>query len=230
MKVRIAKFLASCGVGSRRKCEDLVTSGNVQIDGEVITTPATLVGAENVVRLNGQVVRPNTLVYYLLNKPAGYTSTVADSHAKKLITELIPMEPPVWPVGRLDRETSGLIILTNDGELTQQLTHPSFAKSKTYIATVDRPLSDQQIHNLNAGIVLEDGPIKPDRLKVLTGGNYEVTIHEGRNRLVRRMFEHFDRRVMSLSRTSLGFLTADSLPVGEYRQLTKDEIKRLKNA
>lgn len=230
MKVRIAKYLASCGLGSRRKCEELVSAGRVSVNGVQINTPATGVEDGNTVMVDGKEVRPMTLVYYLLNKPAGYTSTVADAHAKRLITELVPAKPPVWPVGRLDRETSGLIIMTNDGELTQRLTHPSFAKSKTYIATVDRPLSDRQLHELAGGIVLEDGPVRPDKLKPLTGGNYEVTIHEGRNRLVRRMFEHFDRRVMSLDRTTMGSLTAGKLQPGEYRELTTAEIERLKDA
>ncbi len=230
MKIRIAKFLASCGIGSRRKCEDIITAGDVQIDDETVTTPATTVGPENVVKVRGKIVSPNKLVYYLLNKPTGYTSTVADEHAKKLITELVPGEPPVWPVGRLDRDTAGLIVLTNDGELTQKLTHPSFEKQKTYIATVSKPLTDKQIQELLGGIRLDDGPIKPDSVHNLIDSKYEITVHEGRNRLVRRIFEYFGVTVIALTRTKLAFLTLKGLEPGQYRVLTTDEVDRLKNA
>ncbi len=205
-------------------------AGKVKVNGEVIKSPALSIDpALDKIVYEGKIVEPSTKVYYLLNKPAGHTSSASDSHAKKLVTELVPADPVVWPVGRLDRETSGLLILTNDGDLTQKLTHPSFEKRKTYIATVDKPLSDEQVTELSKGIALEDGVIKPDGLKPLSGGSYKITIHEGRNRLIRRMFEHFDRQVITLERTGLAFLNLGNLKSGEYRELTTTEISRLKN-
>jgi pseudouridine synthase len=231
MKVRIAKYLASSGLSSRRKSEELILSGNVEVNGEAIYSPAFSVDPEiDIVNFNDKIVKPKKLVYYLLNKPAGYTSTTSDSHAKKLITELVPNDPPVWPVGRLDRETSGLIILTNDGELTQKLTHPSFTKTKRYIATVDKPLGSKQSVELVHGIILEDGPIKPDGFQTLKAGVYEITVHEGRNRLIRRIFEYFNRQVMTLERTEIAFLNLKDLKSGEYRELNSKEIEKLKNA
>lgn len=229
--MRIAKYLAASGLGSRRKCEKLVEAGRVEVNGERVSSPAFNIEPDtDEVVFDENAVVPQKKVYYLLYKPVGYTSTLADEHAKKLITELVPRNELVWPVGRLDRETSGLIILTNDGELTQKLTHPKYEKSKTYVATTDKPLSNQQLLELEKGIILEDGPIKPDDLKQLSGGNYEITIHEGRNRLIRRIFEYFDRQVMTLTRTKLSFLGLDGLKPGEYRELTAREVERLTNA
>lgn len=231
MKVRVAKYLASCGLGSRRKCEELVSAGRVKVNGEMLSSPAFNVepGVDRV-ELDGKLVKPQNKVYYLLNKPAGYTCSLSDEHADKLVNELVPDSESVWPVGRLDRDTSGLIILTNDGDLTQHLTHPKFEKTKTYKATVDKPLSDEQLVELQNGIELDDGRIKPDEVKPLGGGNYEITVHEGRNRLIRRIFEHFDRQVMTLARTKLAFLELGGLKPGEYRALNKKEIEGLKHA
>jgi 23S rRNA pseudouridine2605 synthase len=136
----------------------------------------------------------------------------------------------VWPVGRLDRETSGLIILTNDGDLTQRLTHPKYEKSKTYIAKIDKPLKDIEVTKLIQGIELEDGYIKPDHFVAVGKNTYEITVHEGRNRLVRRIFENFGKQVVSLDRVGLAFLETRDLKVGQFRNLSKQEIERLKNA
>jgi len=231
MKVRIAKYLASCGLGSRRKCEEIIAMGKISINGERITSPAlNITPGVDRVEMNGKLLEPQKKVYYLLNKPIGYTSTLSDTHAKKFITELVPDDEAVWPVGRLDRETSGLIILSNDGELTQLLTHPRYEKSKTYVATLDKSLTPDQFERLVGGVELDDGRLKPDDIKHLAGTDYEITIHEGRNRLVRRTFEHFGRKVVALSRTKLSFLEIGSLKPGKYRRLNKQEIERLRNA
>lgn len=222
--------MASCGLGSRRKCEELINTGYIKVNGAVIHSPALNIDpAADSVEYGNKLVTPKIKVYFLLNKPTGYTCSNEDSHAKKLIIELLPDNPPVWPVGRLDRETAGLIILTNDGDLTQKLTHPKYEKSKSYLITVDRPLSDNQLAELKQGITLEDGPIRPDNLKIVGGGKYEITVHEGRNRLVRRTFEHFDRRVIALTRTKLAFLEINNLTPGQYRELTEKEIEKLKS-
>lgn len=217
--------------------------GKVTINGTSITSPALNVSPEtDVIKLKGKVLTPQKKVYYLVNKPVGYTCSLADEHAKRLVVELVSDGELVWPVGRLDRDTSGLIILCNDGELTQHLTHPKYEKSKTYIATLDKPLTSAQFDELVTGIELEDGRIKPDSLREIGAQkhtnilqnvgmfNYEITVHEGRNRLVRRIFEHFDREVKSLERTKLAFLEAGSLKPGAFRRLNRQEIERLKHA
>lgn len=231
MSVRIAKYLASCGLGSRRKCEEIITLGKVTVNGTSIISPALNVSPEtDVIKLSGKTLEPQKKVYYLVNKPIGYTCSLADEHAKKLVVELVPAGELVWPVGRLDRDTSGIIILCNDGELTQHLTHPKYEKSKTYVATLDKPLTSEQLDELAAGIELEDGRIKPDSVRQLDDNKYEITVHSGRNRLVRRIFEHFGRDVVALDRTKFSFLEAGSLKSGSYRRLNKQEIERLKNA
>jgi len=231
MKVRIAKYLASCGLGSRRKCEEIIAFGKVTVNGTSINSPALNVSPDtDVIKLSGKTLEPQKKVYYLVNKPVGYTCSLADEHAKKLVVELVPEGELVWPVGRLDRDTSGLIILSNDGELTQRLTHPKYEKSKTYIATLDRGLTATELAKLVGGIELEDGRVKPDELHQLSSTEYEITVHEGRNRLVRRIFEHFDRKVVKLERTKLSFLEIGSIKSGGNRRLNRQEIERLKHA
>jgi len=231
MSVRIAKYLASCGLGSRRKCEEIIAFGKVTVNGTSITSPALNVSPDSdVIKLSGKKLEPQKKMYYLVNKPVGYTCSLADEHAKKLVVELVPDNELVWPVGRLDRDTSGLIILCNDGDLTQHLTHPKYEKSKTYIATLDKELTSEEYDKLALGIELEDGRLKPDALRSLGHNQYEITVHEGRNRLVRRIFEHFGREVKVLDRTRLAFLEKGSLKVGGNRRLNRQEIDRLKHA
>lgn len=231
MSVRIAKYLASCGLGSRRKCEEIITLGKVTVNGTSITSPAMNVSPDtDKIQWRGKTLEPQKKVYYLLNKPVGYTSTLADPYAKKLITDLVPEGELVWPVGRLDKDTSGLIIMTNDGDLTQKLTHPKYEKSKTYLATLDQSLSSKECDDISNGIELDDGRVKADRLLPLGNKLYEITVHEGRNRLVRRIFEHFGKKVILLQRTKLSFLETGNLKPADFRRLNKQEIERLKNA
>lgn len=226
--MRIAKYIASCGIASRRKAEELVANGKVMLNEEIITDLGRKIEpGQDVISVDAKVCEPQKKVYYLLNKPAGYTTTLADPHAKKIITELVPEEPFVWPVGRLDRETSGLILMTNDGELTQKLTHPSFGKEKEYIATSDFALSEKEITEITNGITLEDGRIKPDLFESKGDNIYRIVIHEGRNRLIRRIFEHFGKNVIQLERTRIQSLRND-LEKGKWRELTKEEILELK--
>jgi 23S rRNA pseudouridine2605 synthase len=229
--MRIAKYLASCGLGSRRKCEEIIAMGKVSVNGKAITSPALNIDPrEDKISFKNKFIEPQKKVYYLLYKPVGYTCSLADDKAKRLITELVPGTEFVWPVGRLDRETSGLIIMTNDGDLTQKLTHPSHEKSKTYIAKIDKSLSSSQIETFISGIELEDGRMKPDALKSLGDFEYEITVHEGRNRLVRRSFEHFARKVGALTRVKLSFLEIGSLKPGKFRRLNMQEVERLRHA
>lgn len=200
------------------------------VAGKTVNDVATNVTGAEKIEVDGKTVTPNHLVYYLLNKPVGYTCSLFDPHAKKLATELVPKVPPVWPVGRLDRDTSGLILFTNDGELTNRLTHPKFKKEKEYILTVDRPLSVTEVSQMRKGIELEDGHFKPDRFSELSAGKYLMTVHEGRNRLIRRSIEHFGKQIMHLERTRIGKVTLTGISGGEHRQLTKEELTSLKNA
>jgi 23S rRNA pseudouridine2605 synthase len=227
--VRLSKYLASAGVAARRKAEEVILSGRVTIDGETVTDPAFDISSQRVL-LDDREIAPSEKVYYLLDKPAGFTSSTADEHAEKLVTELVPSEPSVWPVGRLDRETAGLIILTNDGELTQNLTHPSREKEKEYEMTVDRPLSRSEQDFLRQGIELEDGPFKPDQFTEISNGKYRIVVHEGRNRLIRRAISYFGKEITTLTRTRIAFITLSGLEPGKYRELTKNEVGRLKNA
>lgn len=228
--MRIARYLSVCGLGSRRACESLVKDSRVSINGNIVTDLATRIDpAADEVTVDDEPVTPRELVYYLLNKPTGYTCSRSDAHAEKLVTELVPSDPPVWPVGRLDRETTGLIILTNDGELTQRLTHPSRLKRKEYILQTDRPLSAEQVLKAQTGIILEDGPVSPDEFEVLKPGLYRIAIHEGRKRILRRLAAFFGRKVVSLERTALDVLRLDDLKPGHNRELTGTEIAALKD-
>ncbi len=227
-KQRIARYLASCGFGSRRDCEDLIRDGSVQVNGKTTVDVACSVdpGKDRVVVDNKQV-RPYRKVYYLLNKPAGYTSTTRDAHADKVITDLVPDDPPVWPVGRLDRETTGLIILTNDGDLTQQLTHPRFEHEKEYYVLIDSPLSPAQQEKIKSGIMLDDGMIHPDDFEEIGSGRYRIVLHEGRKRIVRRIIEYFKKKVISLERVRISSITLGDLKEGEYKGLSKVDIDGL---
>ena len=161
--MRLNKFLASCGLGSRRACEELIKSGQIKVNSRVIVNVATEIDPEkDTAFFNEKRLAPATMVYYLLNKPIGYTSSLKDVHAKNLISELVPANPPVWPVGRLDKNTSGLILLTNDGDLTYQLTHPKYQKEKEYLIKTDSSLKQDEISQLLAGINLDDGFVKAD--------------------------------------------------------------------
>ena len=228
--MRLAKYLSQAGVASRRAAEDIITSGHVIVNGETVLDPARDVTDADEVTVDDRKISIEEKVYYLLNKPVGVTSTTADLHADKLITELVPSKPTVWPVGRLDRETSGLIILTNDGDLTQKMTHPSFEKVKEYEMIVDRPLSVTEQEKLNKGIELDDGHFKPDSFREMSPGKYRIIIHEGRNRLLRRAVSYFGKEIMTLTRVRIADIALTGLKPGKYRPLTENELERLLSA
>lgn len=226
----IAKYLAACGLGSRRACESPVKDGRVSVNGKVVTNLATRIDpAADEVTIDGEPVKPRELVYYLLNKPAGYTCSRSDAHAEKLVTELVPNDPPVWPVGRLDRETTGLLIVTNDGELTQRLTHPRHEKSKEYIVETEPPFTAKDIAAIRRGVILEDELTVPDRFEELEPGRYKIVIHEGRKRIIKRLVAYFGRQVVTLERTAIDRLRLEDLPPGRYRKLTRNEVAALKD-
>jgi 23S rRNA pseudouridine2605 synthase len=238
--MRLAKYLAHAGVASRRAAETVIAGGRVSVDGEIVLDPARDVGDEHHVSVDGQTLRGvQARVVYLVNKPLGVVSTARDTHGRPTVVELLYKDPAhpstdlrVYPVGRLDIDTSGLILLTNDGELANRLTHPSFEVPKTYRAKLGgRPIGDGALRALRRGVELDDGPTAPARARrVGTEGSnlLELTIHEGRNRQVRRMCEAVGHPVLTLERIAFGPLELDGLAAGAYRRLSERETGRLR--
>jgi 23S rRNA pseudouridine2605 synthase len=232
---RLQKLLARAGLGSRRVCEELIAEGRVTVNGEVAVLGRRADVETDTVALDGvTVVVRDDLVYYLLNKPAGYVSTASDPEGRPTVVELVPSSPRVFPVGRLDFDTEGLLLLTNDGELTQLLTHPSFGVVKTYLAEVEGDPAPATVRRLREGVELDDGVTAPARVKVVqrraTTAAVEIGIHEGRNRQVRRMCDTVGHPVLRLVRTRIGPLHDRRLQPGEWRRLSAGEVRRLYEA
>jgi 23S rRNA pseudouridine2605 synthase len=228
---RLQKVLARAGVGSRRVCEELITDGRVTVNGEVPVLGRRVDSAVDLVELDGVPlpVRPG-LVHYLLNKPAGVVSTAEDTHGRPTVISLVPDEPRVYPVGRLDMDSEGLLVLTNDGELTYRLTHPSFGVPKEYLVHVEGEPSSGAVRRLRDGVELDDGPTAPARVAVVAPSLLRIVIHEGRNRQIRRMCEVVGHPVLRLVRTRIGPITDPSLGPGSYRTLSFDEVRSLATA
>lgn len=197
-------------------------------NGKKITNIAKRVDPEtDKITINGQLLKIQKPVYYLLNKPAGYTCSLQDRHAKKLVTSLVPKNLKVWPVGRLDKMTSGLILLTNDGDLTLKLTHPRYNIEKEYEIVTNFPLAETEIAAVKSGLKLEDGFIKPDKFQAIDKKRYLIVIHSGKKRVVRRIIEKVGKAVAELKRTRIGFLKLENLPSGKWRGLSPAEIEKL---
>jgi 23S rRNA pseudouridine2605 synthase len=231
--MRLAKYLASAGVASRRAAETLIRSGRVSVDGAVVTDPARDVSrGEHAVALDGTAIEATEQrVVFAVNKPAGVVSTARDPQGRPTVVSLIDTPMRLYPVGRLDIDTTGLILLTNDGELAHQLTHPRFEVEKTYRATVRRgPVRERALKALRDGVELEDGPSAPARVRRLAADTVEVTIHEGRKRQVRRMFEAVGHPVRALTRVGFGPLELGSLREGASRRLSAQEVSALRRA
>jgi len=230
--VRLAKYLAHAGVASRRAAEELIRQGRVTIDGSVITDPARAVSPGDEVTFDGRSIPgPEERAVYALNKPAGVLSTARDTHGRPTVVELLGADGRLYPVGRLDADTTGLILLTNDGELAHRLTHPSFELPRTYRARVaGAPVSERALRALRAGVELDDGPTAPARVSRIAGDVLELTIHEGRKRQVRRMCEAVGHRVLELQRVGFGPLGLEGLGPGEHRRLGDREIDALRRA
>ena len=232
--MRLQKYLASCGVASRRKCEAYILEGKVTVNGKVVNTLGTQVEANDEVCFCGKKVNlQEEYVYYMLNKPVGYVTTVQDEKERATVLDLIEDDAHrVYPVGRLDYHTSGLLLLTNDGELTYELTHPKHHVNKCYEVKVKGHLSEAAQYALRNGVVLDGRKTYPAQLKVLQEHDkqtlFQLTIHEGRNRQVRRMCKAVGYPVLSLKRISVGKLTLGHLEEGSYRHLTEKEVHYLK--
>jgi 23S rRNA pseudouridine2605 synthase len=230
--VRLAKFLATVGIASRRASEELVRAGRVTVAGVPVTDPARDVNDSDAVAVDGQAVHgaPERVVY-ALNKPAGVVSTAHDPQGRPTVVSLVPSEKRLYPVGRLDADTTGLILLTNDGDLAYRLMHPRFEVPKTYRAVLGGPpVSERALRQLRQGVDLEDGRTSPARVRRVAPDTLELTIHEGRKRQVKRMCEHVGHTVKRLQRTRFGALELGDLRPGTYRRLTDAEIQRLSAA
>lgn len=239
--MRLNQYIAHSGLCSRRDADQLIKNGEVSINGEIVNTMGVVVQPEDIVKVKGKLIKPERFIYILLNKPKDYITTTSDEKDRKTVVDIIMPKLKqdksignvrIYPVGRLDRNTTGLLLLTNDGELTQRLTHPKFNIEKIYVAELDQNISIDEMEKISEGIELEDGFIKVDdiaysdpRFKNKVG----VAIHSGKNRIVRRIFEHMGYQVKYLDRIVFAGLTKKDLPRGTWRFLTEEEVLKLKN-
>ena len=235
--IRLQKLLAQSGVASRRKCEELMLAGLVEVDGEVVTRLGTKVDPTTaVIRVDGKRLPPvSAHVYLVLNKPRGVVSTMSDPEGRRTLADFVGDRPErLFHVGRLDTDTEGLILLTNDGDFAQRVAHPSYELDKTYVAEVDGVVAKATVKRLLAGVTLEDGPVEVSAAKVVSTSAdrsiVEVVIHEGRNRIVRRLLDEVGHPVRKLTRTAIGPVLLRGLRRGDLRELTLDELGVLLDA
>jgi len=230
--MRLAKYLAHAGVASRRAAEEIVRAGRITVGGETVTDPARDVDDESGVALDGEPLRaPREHVVYAVHKPAGVVSTARDTHGRPVVTELVDAGVRLYPIGRLDADTTGLILLTNDGELANRLMHPRHEVPRTYVAKVHGGfVKNRALERLREGVQLEDGRTAPAQVRQVRPGVLELTIHEGRKRQVRRMCEAVGHRVLSLRRVRFGPLDLGRLEEGQARRLKATELRALKSA
>lgn len=227
---RLQKIIAQAGICSRREAENLILAGRVTVDGKIIRELGTKANQKQKIRVDGKNLTFDTeKIYILLNKPRGYVSTAHDERGRKTILDLIDISGRLYPVGRLDLNSEGLILLTNDGNLTNSLIHPRFEVKKTYRAKISGVLTEEKLDLLRTGVELDDGLTAPAEIYMLDKDLVEITIHEGRNRQIRRMFAAIGCDVKRLRRIKFANLTLDGLKVGKWRKLTSAEIKTLKN-
>ena len=231
--IRLNRFLAQSGFCSRREADDFITAGLVTVNGEIVTELGTKVKPTDEVKFNDERIQGEKKVYLVLNKPKGYVTSLEDPHAEKVVMDLVKnaCTERIYPVGRLDKNSLGLLLFTNDGDLTKTLTHPSYRKKKIYQVSLDKPLTRADMDRLAEGITLEDGEIFADEISYLKDNKQEVgvEIHSGRNRIVRRMFEFLGYTVTKLDRVYYAGLTKKNLKRGAWRFLTKEEVQRLKS-
>lgn len=232
-EMRLNRFLAQSGLCSRREADDFITAGLVTINGQVVTELGTKVRSTDEVKFNDSKVQGEKKVYLVLNKPKGYVTSLEDPHADKTVMELVKgaCSERIYPVGRLDKNSLGLLLFTNDGDVTRQLTHPSLEKKKIYQVSLDKPLTRADMELITEGITLEDGEIYADEVAYVGESKKEVgiEIHSGRNRIVRRIFEHLGYTVQKLDRVYYAGITKKNLKRGQWRFLTREEVDRLKS-
>lgn len=236
-EMRLQKYLASCGVASRRKCEELILNGKIEVNGKTVFELGTKVNPDkDEVKYNGKVVKlEDEKIYILLNKPIGYVTTAKEQFGRDMVLDLVKVNKRIVPVGRLDMYTSGALILTNDGDFVNKLTHPSHEIDKTYNVTLKGIVSKEEIEKLQNGVEIDDGYVtKPAKVKILKIdeekkiSRIQITIHEGKNRQVRKMCEAVGKRVLALHRCKIGTLDVKELKLGEWRYLSKREVESFK--
>jgi len=230
--IRLNKYIASSGICSRRQADEYIKAGLISVNGKVVSQLGSKVLPTDTVKYDGKLLKNEKKVYILMNKPRDHITTMEDPHAKKKVIDIIGNKCPerVYPVGRLDRNTTGVLLLTNDGDLTRKLTHPSFNKKKIYHVFLDKNLARGDMNKISKGIKLEDGLIKPDAIHYVNESDKTqigLEIHSGMNRVVRRIFEHLEYRVNKLDRVYFGGLTKKGLQRGQWRYLTEKEINFL---
>ena len=234
-EIRLQKYLASAGIASRRKCEELILEGKIEVNGKIITELGTKIDPKkDEVKYNGKIVKSEEeKVYILLNKPIGYVTTAKEQFGRDMVLDLVKVNKRIVPVGRLDMYTSGALILTNDGEFVNKLTHPSHEIDKTYNVTVKGIVTKEEIENLKKGVLIDDDYItKPAKVKILKIdeekkiSRIQITIHEGKNRQVRKMCEAIGKKVLALHRCKIGNIDVKSLKLGEWRYLSKKEVEK----
>ncbi len=230
----LSKFLAHAGVCSRRKATQLIESGIVAVNNQIITSPGHKITTEDVVLVNEKKVALQKHVYILLNKPAGYITTLSDPQKRLTVMDLIgDVGVRIYPVGRLDYNTTGLLLLTNDGEMAQQLAHPKYEIEKKYVATLDKVITRSDINKAVSGVTLSDGVVNVDKIYYIPGSNKRkvgLIIHSGKYRVIRRLFEKFGYKVKKLDRISYAGLEKTGLRIGQWRYLSRDEVARLKKS
>jgi 23S rRNA pseudouridine2605 synthase len=225
--MRLAKYLAHSGVASRRASERLIASGRVTVGDEIVTDPARDVEPRDMVAVDGGAVGPEPREVWMLNKPPGVVSTASEPGRRRAVVDLVESARRLYPVGRLDADSTGLILVANDGDLANRLTHPRYAVPKIYEVSLRDPATEAQIGRLRDGVVLDDGPTGPARVRRRGERSLEITISEGRNRQVRRMLERVGNRVVNLRRVGFGSLRLGDLPEGRSRRLGRSELRRL---
>lgn len=229
---RLQKYLANAGIASRRKCEELILQGKIEVNGKVVTELGTKVSSKDIIKYNGKIVNPEEeKIYILLNKPIGYVTTAHEQFGRDTVLDLIKINKRIVPVGRLDMYTSGALILTNDGELVNKLTHPKNEIGKTYNVTINGKITEQEIEKLKTGVIIDKEYLtKPAKVKILkidenkNISRIQITIHEGKNRQIRKMCEAIDKKVIALHRSKIGKLDVKALKPGEWRYLKLNEI------
>ncbi len=232
-EMRLNRFLAQSGLCSRREADDFITAGLVTVNGQIVTELGTKVRSTDEVKFNDSKVQGEKKVYLVLNKPKGYVTSLEDPHADKTVMELVKgaCSERIYPVGRLDKNSLGLLLFTNDGDVTRQLTHPSLEKKKIYQVSLDKPLTRADMEQITEGITLEDGEIYADEVAYVGESKKDIgiEIHSGRNRIVRRIFEHLGYSVQKLDRVYYAGITKKNLKRGQWRFLTREEVDRLKS-
>lgn len=234
-QIRLQKYLAEAGIASRRKCEELILDGKIEVNGKIVTELGTKVSETDKVKYNGKLISPvEEKIYILLNKPIGYVTTVKDQFGRDTVLDLVKVDKRIVPVGRLDMYTSGALILTNDGDFVNRLTHPKNEVNKTYNVTISGKITQEDVSKLQKGVKIDDNYItKPAKVKILkideekNISRIKITIHEGKNRQVRKMCNAIDKKVLALHRSKIGDIDVKDLKIGTWRYLTEKEINIL---